>query len=253
MEDSPVDEVDFGGCIARQDKKYIYNPQVHIFLQSTQIWELNRPLDDMHIRNILECWEAEFIAKGWITVFGTFVVVVDDVGNKLVIDGQHRTECLRRLVKKCPQINATRLLVEVFYTEEGGIDEIIGLFQKINNLKPQEPKTNEAFRDVDILLKIIKKKFPGCIKDSKSAHRPHATSKQIKDTLWNKGMLSKTENEILDYLDEVNKKLRDTNMDTIFGSERTKDPKKCLRIMEKANELGFYLSLRKPKNGMLVW
>jgi hypothetical protein len=228
----------------------LYTPQAMTLIQQVEVWHLNRPMSEEHVDQILQSWEEEYAETNTITIFGSIVLMKRrDDDKKVVIDGQHRFECLRRFVKTHKEMGNLKVFVEVISG-----DDLIQSYQKINNLKPHtERPTKTALKSIDSILLVIKKQYPNAIKDLQRTIRPLITTKQLKDTLIGYDKMTLSLEQILLYLNETNEQFREMTIQEIFGREHDTNPKGCLKILTKARDIGFFLGLRKAKSGRLNW
>jgi hypothetical protein len=236
-------DLDFGECKFWQGRKKLFTPDIKTITQK-EVWELNRPLDEEHVREIYDHWKKEYDNTGNITVFGNIVVMMDVSGKKLIIDGQHRIEALTRLSKICKDLENKKLSVELI-SGEGNLGQLIEFYQRINNLKPQPKQKLETIAEI---MQAIKNVYKTSIREGKKANRPHVTCKRLKDTLMLHDKMSCDIEHILDFLDQTNDRFKNMEVEKIFGSEYAKNKGRCVDIHKKARKLNFFLAMRQCKN-----
>lgn len=227
--------------------KSLYVSRVRQLLsnQKISVWELNRPIDEVHVQNIADSLETEYKESHQITVFGSLGVFREEDIYK-IFDGQHRLEALKRLLEKFPSLNP-EITVEVYETKNP-----INLFTKLNQIKPQEIKTNPDSRK-EKLTKLIRARFTDQVKIQQRANRPRVTLKVLMDTINTSDFSDESPEDIINRLEYINIQLSGLDMEKLFGREFEKDPEHCNKIYQTASDIGFYLGLRKLKNSRLDW
>jgi hypothetical protein len=224
---------------------YVSRSKQLLSSKKISVWELNRPLDENHVKRIAESLETEYKETGQITVFGSLGVFREDDIYK-IFDGQHRLEALKLLLEKFPSLNP-ELTVEVYETKNP-----IDLFTKLNQIKPQEEKTSPDSRK-EKLVKLIQARFMDRVRNQQRTNRPRVTLKMLMDTISMSEFSDESPQEIMNHLETINAQLAGFDMEKLFGKEFDKDPEFCNRIYGEASKTDFYLGLRKPKNSRLDW
>jgi len=227
--------------------KSLYVPRARqlLFNQRVSVWELNRPIDENHVKNIVDSLEAEYKETKQITVFGSLGLFREDNVYK-IFDGQHRSRALELILEKYPNLNP-ELTVEVYETKNP-----IDLFTKLNQIKPQDEKTKPDSKK-EKLVKLIQARFTDRVKSQRQVHRPRVTLKALMDTINTGDFAEESPESIMSRLENINAQLARCDMEKLFEKEYQKNPELCTRIYDQASQMGFYLGLRKLKNSRLDW
>jgi hypothetical protein len=213
----------------------LYKTQAKNFVNNVQIWVGQRPLNNEHIKSLAR----EFTNQEH--VIGTFKVVRSQDGNIRLLDGQHRVNAIKEILKLQPEFNCD-LLIELYEIDRLESNSALRLFEKANNVlnvKPEDMPNKNALAIVNKLSSQFKLIFKN-IEQGKRCVRPYIN-----------------ENKLIEKLKNAFQKY-DIDEDILYQKilERNEDNKNLIEIVdlspssiEKCKRSGCYLGLEKD----LIW
>lgn len=234
----------------------IYITNARLFINNTKNWAFNREINEAHIKNLQDELET---SKNPFFV-GTIKIAIDSENRIRILDGQHRAEALRRVLKSNDRFNMN-IILEVYNVPDiNGIDSIV-LFSKCNtvlNIKDSDiPNTIYA----NVTNKLIND-YKGSIKPinpktTREPNFPSISESRLFKELSKSGLIEKFELNDIDLLRIIkikNSELAGLTLDEIFPYKLTsKERERYEKAWLKCCKTGFFLGLKIGKNKELTW
>jgi hypothetical protein len=231
IEEEEVEEDFLKSLIYEDDNVKYYSSDVRDFIPNIKLWSSQRSINSKHVEELVKCLQKKnhFI--------GTFKLVRDKENNIRLIDGQHRYEAIKKIMKNDSSYNMN-VIIELYETDFNDSDYTINLFKDANSCL----NVKETDLPNIIVNKIIKKlceKFPNMIfdiSDGKRCNRPRINKRELYLNL--KNYVHKTHKTEDDIFEEI---LRKNNS---YGIRSRQTFKNVTKIMyDKCKESGLYLGL----------
>ena len=202
------------------------------FILNVIPWSCQRGLNQDHVNTLC----VSIKRRG--NIIGTFKVIRNVDGEIRCIDGQHRTEALKKIMENDSKFNCS-ILVEVYDVEDFESDEANEFFKDANcvlNMVNCNPNTI-----IQSILKKLDIEYPGMfvdVKEGQRCNRPRINRKLFV-THMNKMVMNYDEDIIIDCIKRLNNKIG-------MWSNVVRDKKigKCsTKMIEKVKDTGFYIGL----------
>ena len=185
------------------DNYYIDNfKNTKNFISKIQEYDYNSPTNNEHIKSIERQLKKDPMLSG------VFTTISDKNNNLMLIDGHHRIQALKNLIKKDYKLNVP-LDIHNYKCNDFDDDDVIKLFEKINNTKPFRT-SSDIVKSSQYIINKIKSKIPKLFSYSeKRANFPRIHTKTFNDELQNYLKKSKKYNEdiIISNILNINDKL----------------------------------------------
>ena len=194
-------------------------------------WAEQRPLNEEHIRNLVKSLSNKK------DIVGSFKIIIDIENRTRIIDGNHRVNALRRIMKKDNLFNMNAL-IELRKVRSIDSEEAIALFKDANNVLNVSPDDMPNVIAYNVVHKLIKE-FSGMIRDCKDKriNRPYIDKKILYNKLKNLLQDSEiTESKLLRNIRKINSDL---------GLKKRTELDVTEKMFLTACENGFYLGLVK--------
>lgn len=229
--DESNDEI-FGQLVGQNSEVKVFISDPKLVCSFIKVWECQRKLDEKHVRRILK----DQMEKERPYFYGTIKVVKFEDNFRLV-DGQHRLEAARELLKLGKDF---RLLVELI--EVDNVEEMIRKFKEINNVKPMKVSDLPEYCNTKVvyeLKSVYKRSF------TKSSHPrpPHTNSKILYNKLKDSGLAAKfslDERTLYNLIRRKNLEYKE-KLEKDLSNKRIS--KKKRQLYRSAIEKGFVLAL----------
>lgn len=202
------------------------------FILNVVPWSCQRGLNQDHVNSLVES------IKRRKTIIGTFKVIRNIHGEIRCIDGQHRTEALKKIMENDAKFNCS-ILVEVYNVKEFESEEANEFFKDANcvlNMVNCNPNTI-----IQSVLKKLDVEYPGMfvdVKEGKRCNRPRINRKSFALQM-SKFVMNYDEDVIVECVKKLNNKIG-------MWSNVVRDKKigKCSsKMLDNVKENGFYIGL----------
>lgn len=195
-------------------------------------WSCQRELNENHVNTLIES------IKSRNSIIGTFKVIRNGNNELRCIDGQHRTEALKKIMENDAKFNCN-ILVEVYDVEDFESDDANELFKDANcvlNVVNCNPNTitQNVLKKLDLI-------YPGMIIDVKEGgrcNRPRINRKNFVLQM-NKIVMNYDEDNIIKNIEILNNKIGMWN-DRVKSTKIGKFPR---TMLDKVKYNGFYIGL----------
>jgi len=202
------------------------------FILNVLPWSCQRGLNEDHVNSLVES------IKRRKTIIGTFKVIRNIDGEIRCIDGQHRTEALKKIMENDAKFNCS-ILVEVYDVEDFESEEANEYFKDANcvlNMVNCNPNTI-----VQSVLKKLDVEYPGMFVDKKEGqrcNRPYIKRKNFVLQM-NKFVMNYDEDVIVECIKRLNNKIGMWSNDV----RDKKVGKFRPTTLDKVKKSGFYIGL----------
>lgn len=202
------------------------------FILNVVPWSCQRGLNEDHVNSLFES------IKRRKKIIGTFKVIRNIDGEVRCIDGQHRTEALKKIMENNAKFNCN-ILVEVYDVEDFESEEANEYFKDANcvlNMVNSNPNTI-----VQSVLKKLDVEYPGMfvdVKEGQRCNRPRINRKSFVSQM-SKFVMNYDEDVIVECMKRLNNKIgmwSNIVREKKVGKFRT-------NTLEKVKENGFYIGL----------
>lgn len=233
VDDSEKD-IDFlRDFIYEDDHVKFYSTDARDFVNNTTNYFGQRDLNETHVNNLVQnvLKTNHFV--------GTIKIVRDKNDKLRMIDGQHRFEALKRIMKINSKFNIN-LIIELYDTDLITSDKTISLYNSANNV------LNVNVEDLSSInahktIKKLDEKFPRMImdiKDGTRCNRPRMCKKELYQDLKNIFINNDVTSDFL-----TNRILQENNEAGLLPRSSFKNVSQS--TYNKAKESGFYIGLYK--------
>ena len=202
------------------------------FILNVLPWSCQRGLNEDHVNSLVES------IKRRKTIIGTFKVIRNQEQEIRCIDGQHRTEALKKIMENDAKFNCS-ILVEVYEVEGFESEEANEYFKDANcvlNMVNCNPNTI-----VQSVLKKLDVEYPGMFVDKKEGqrcNRPYIKRKNFVLQM-NKFVMNYDEDVIVECIKRLNNKIGMWSIDV----RDKKVGKFRPTTLDKVKKSGFYIGL----------
>ena len=196
-----------------------------------EIYMYQRQKNEEHIKKL-----EEGIKKTGYLYHNLILVDIPSKYTISIVDGQHRYEALKSIIKN--EYNITTICVDVIKIDDE--NHLIELYESINHYLPHDMEKIREDRRYIEFVKMIKEKFGDkSITDNQVNRKHYLREKLLKEKIQEEKLLSKyTEEELCERIIAYNKKK---------GKEILKDKKKyssSLKDIERCKERNFWLGFK---------
>jgi len=230
-------------------KRVICNVSARELVNICDTWCFNREIDISHIKNI----ENDLKTQKYPTLLGTMKIIYNNSEYK-VIDGQHRLEAIRNIIRDDVTMSWDFPLIVEIYDVNGLNKEIINyLYNKANenlNIRTEDHLDTFIMELIEKLMKHPILKTGIVDKQDGNVNRPRISKKELYDKLkkYNKTP-SDTTNELCEKIAKKNREIGTMSLMELFGNTDEKSRKK----LERAKSLGFFLNMTDCKIKIDDW
>jgi len=202
------------------------------FILNVFPWSCQRGLNEDHVNSLVESIKRRKI------IIGAFKVIRNIDGEIRCIDGQHRTEALKKIMEDDARFNCN-ILVEVYDVEDFESEEANEYFKDANcvlNMVNCNPNTI-----VQSVLKKLDVEYPGMFVDKKEGqrcNRPYIKRKNFVLQM-NKFVMNYDEDVIVECIKRLNNKIGMWSNDV----RDKKVGKFRPTTLDKVKKSGFYIGL----------
>lgn len=241
----------------KQGKKTVYEVNARTLINNSSIWELNRPIDIDFVQKMYEAMIHEKKTTNDVTIYSTISAFYDRDKNKIsIFDGQHRLKAIQMFYKNKDFFShPLNLIIDMYESTNKDTQELIQMYLDLNKTKVQIEEQLPS-KEKESLSNIICKHFNKNAYNisTSNAHRPKLFIKDITDYIYTHDKLRLlNSDEVIKYLDFINEKFSEMSFEQIFKKEYKTNKEKCEAFYNRANNIGFFLGLRKKNKSKLDW